>query len=516
MKNITFVLFLLSIGVTITSCENKKEEPEKVSEQAESLNSHKTTYVTDTASQQSETVMSVELQESVSLTDEERESEPKDDDIINSQAYEAYLSLLVGKKNAIEAYNWQKSDSVTGADMTHPVVLRDCYGDETPELIYLSKNESNGYMAASLNIVTFEDDQIRELYSNQYWDSEVASGNYYYLYQHKDDKTLYTFTSTGDESWHEYYGVFKLENNEMTYVDLLEHTERPDFDHFSVTTGPEYIHFYLENGTRTITEQEYEDKVRNIENNTASVLMYSDMFGGSNKAVNFVKDFVDQNGCLEMTCEEAINYLKGLLKTNGSSETAIDNVEPWFQAYKSFVLEGEFLNSGNTDLGYGDLETGFAVVGFAIHDMNDDSTPELIINNGFNGRDLRSNYIFTYSDADVVYCGCTGADIYAVEDYPGLFSGVTETGWYLDEEYVGKYSEVSILNYLYVENNNLVKKKISVIGYPVAVSSRQTIFQTENPELLEASERTMADIKTFTWAQLQESGWDGLVESYLE
>ena len=302
----------------------------------------------------------------------------------------------------------------------------------------------------------------------------------------------------------------------MTYVDLLEHTERPDFDQFSVTTGPEYIHFYLENGTRTITEQEYEDKVRNIENNTASVLMYSDMFGGSNKTGDFVKDFVDQNGCQEMTCEEAINYLKGLLKTNGSSETAIDNVEPWSQAYKSFVLEGEFLNSGNTDLGYGDLETGFAVVGFAIHDMNDDSTPELIINNGFNGRDLRSNYIFTYSDADVVYCGCTGADIYAVEDYPGLFSGVTETGWYLDEEYVGKYSEVSILNYLYVENNNLVKKKISVIGYPVAVSSRQTIFQTENPELLEASERTQADIKTFTWAQLQESGWDGLVESYLE
>jgi len=214
-----------------------------------------------------------------------------------------------------------------------------------------------------------------------------------------------------------------------------------------------------------------------------------------------------------MTCEKAINYLKRLLKTNGSSETSNDNAEPWSQAYKSFVLEGEFLTSGDTDLGYGDLETGFAVVDFALHDINDDNVPELIISNGFNGRDLSSKYIFTYYGGDVVYCGCTGADIYVVDDYPGVFSGVTETGWYLDEEYAGKYSEVSILNYIYMENKTLVTEKVSVIGYPVGSSSMQTIFQTQNSELLEASNRTQTSIKAFTWAQLRESGWYGFIEA---
>jgi len=291
VKRISRVLFCFYIGVVLVSCQNNVKTSEEVNEQAESVNPQETSYATKMSSEQSETGVSDDLQESVSLTDAEQKNEPEDDNIMDFQAYEAYLSLLVEKKNAIEAYNWQKSDSVTGVDMTHPVVLCDCYGDETPELIYLSRNESNGYMAASLNIVTFEDDQIRELYSNQSWDSEVASGNNYYLYQLKDDKTLYTFTSTGDESWHEYYGVFNLENNEMIKIDLLGHTERPDFDHVSVTTGPEYIHEYIENGTRTITEQEYKDKIRDIENNTASVLMYSYMPGGSNKAGDFVKGF---------------------------------------------------------------------------------------------------------------------------------------------------------------------------------------------------------------------------------
>lgn len=167
----------------------------------------------------------------------------------------------------------------------------------------------------------------------------------YYLYQLNGDKTLYAYTLTGDESFHYFYKAFKENNNLLTEVDLLEHTERPDYSHVSVTTGPEYTHEYKENGTRTITGQEYEQKVRDIENNTASVRMYSALTS------DFAKDHVNKNGYPDMTCEEAINYLKSLLDSNENPVS--ENAGSWEQAYKSFVLEGRFLNSGDTDLGYG-------------------------------------------------------------------------------------------------------------------------------------------------------------------
>ena len=188
--------------------------------------------------------------------------------------------------------------------------------------------------------------------------------------------------------------------------------------------------------------------------------------------------------------------------------------ESWKTAYESFIFDKKFLNEGDKDRGYGDLESGFAVISFGLHDMNSDDTPELIIFNGFNGRDLRSNYIFTFSDEKVVYCGNTSADVYVVKDYPGMFSGVTQTGWYLDDEYSGKYAEVTILNYLSLENNTVVKDRVSVTGLPIASSNRVSIYQTSNTKLLEESRKDHSSYRTMTWTELQNVGWDNFVALY--
>ena len=60
--------------------------------------------------------------------------------------------------------------------------------------------------------------------------------------------------------------------------------------------------------------------------------------------------------------------------------------------------------------------------------MNDDDTPELPDLHGFNGRDLRGYYVFTYDGDNVIYCGSTLTDSYIAPSYPGMFSSVGMTG----------------------------------------------------------------------------------------
>ena len=429
----------------------------------------------------------------------------------NTQAYSAYLNLLIESKQEIDSYTWQRgyfgNKELTKENASHPVVFCDIYGDETPEMIYIMANEFGGYQSASLNIVTYENDQVKSLYFIEYWDSLFAGGFYYYLYQIKGDKTLYAFESTGDDWWSYSYHEFEIIGDTLTLTNLYEYIRKPDYEHISAT-GPETIKEYTRSGTISISETEYNTAVETIESKTSSVLMYN--YNCSDYALNYVAE----NGCPAMTCDEAIAYLReqiGLPSKDDDSSLIFDN---WANAYKSFVLDKDFLNSGDRLLGYGDLETGFTTVSFALHDMNADEIPELIIFNGFNGRDIRSNYVFTFTNGQVVYCGNTSADVYIVDSYPGLFSGVTQTGWYLDDEYSGKYSEVTILDYLSLENNTVVKERVSVTGLPISSSNRVSVFETKNKELLDGSKKDQGFYRALTWRELQESGWDNFVALY--
>lgn len=185
---------------------------------------------------------------------------------------------------------------------------------------------------------------------------------------------------------------------------------------------------------------------------------------------------------------------------------AANTYNNWHTAYKDFVLTQKFLGYG--DRGYGDLYGQYDAVDFALYDMNDDDTPELIIFNGFNGRDLRQNYIFSFDGSAVRYCGNTLAEAYCVADYPGLFSTVYMSGYYLDDEYIDTYSGVTYLNYSYLSEYEIKTERVRITGEKPASGSNDIIYQTTDRALYNASQRAPYSYFCMTLSEIEEQGWD--------
>ncbi|MBQ5995559.1 MAG: leucine-rich repeat protein [Clostridia bacterium] len=181
----------------------------------------------------------------------------------------------------------------------------------------------------------------------------------------------------------------------------------------------------------------------------------------------------------------------------------------WKDAYKSFILSKKFLNYGDAQLGYGDLQD----ISFALLDFNADSIPELVIYNGFNGRNLASNYIFTYDRRVVCYCGTTMASAYTVKNYPGMFASVWLSGSYLDGENYKKYDEMTYLDYYSLSSGKVKKTQVLVTAKPKGSSSQTTVFKTADSALYSASQRQQVYYTAMHYKDISAS-WSSFVNTF--
>ena len=191
-------------------------------------------------------------------------------------------------------------------------------------------------------------------------------------------------------------------------------------------------------------------------------------------------------------------------------DTTSTSAGTWQDAYEDFVMSGKYLESGDRMRGYDQTFPHF----FGLHDMNDDDTPELLICNGFNGRDLRGYYVFTYDGDNVIYCGSTLTDSYIAPSYPGMFSSVGMTGSYLENEYIGVYFEVTYLNYYSLVDNQVTKEQVYILGTPIDSDERVYIYKTDNEDLYNASQGAAKQFRTLSKEDLESQGWDALLDLY--
>ena len=415
-----------------------------------------------------------------------------------TDALSAYLTLLEQERSRIDGYTWQMGYYGYGVrtpeQVPHPVVIRDVWGDDAPELIY-ARRETD--YAALLRILTWEDGQIRELYSSQL-DVQAGGGERYFLYQLRDRKDLGIYISTGDEWWSNTYCSFGTTAAQtMERVKHLQRISHPGDIVDNVLT-------FLTDCTldeQVITEEEFHRQEALLQADVSCILMYN---AGSGE---FAEDYTAKNGCPAMTCEEALSWLREQL---GSE----DSQPAWSVAYRDFVLNRTFLMAGDPDRGYGDLENGAAVITFALNDMDSDGTPELLIFNGFNGRDLQANYVFTYTGRGVAYCGSTRAGVYMVADYPGLFSSLTASGAYLEDQYADKYSEITYLDYYALYGTEIRSTSVAVTGLPLSSANSSVISRTPNAVLYAASQRSAFYLSSMTWQELNVQGWSTFTSPY--
>lgn len=187
----------------------------------------------------------------------------------------------------------------------------------------------------------------------------------------------------------------------------------------------------------------------------------------------------------------------------------------WSEAYEDFVLGHLFLNAGDSNCGYGDLYGEYDVVSFCLHDMDRDDTPELFIFNGFNGRDLRADYIFSYDGTEIRYCGNVLTELYCVADYPGIFSTVYTSGYYMEDEYFDKYSGVTYLNHSTLEEYSVVTNRVEITGDLLDGDGETVIFRTDDTGLYNASKQTQySGFRYMTLAEIEEQGWEAFLRMY--
>ena len=188
--------------------------------------------------------------------------------------------------------------------------------------------------------------------------------------------------------------------------------------------------------------------------------------------------------------------------------------DDWQSAFKSFILNKTFLKHGNTSLGYGELDDPLCSVTFALHDMDNDSVPELIIFNGFNGRNLRADYYFKYTNKVVKYCGSSQDGLYASKLCHGLFAEESYSGTYLGE-YASKYTEVVKNYHVTISNGSITKTTVYIKGRPINSSGWVTIEMTDNNSLYNVSQTQKFYLTTKLYKNLNTtSGWSDFVTNY--
>ena len=145
---------------------------------------------------------------------------------LDAQTCAVYLSLLRDQAASIQNYTWQR-DGVPSA-----IALCDIFGDETPELIYITAEDLS---VTTLHIATCQNGAVRELYAGQW--AVQAGGDYsYVLFQCQGGRTLYAFTSHGDEAWSDRILTFTETDGALTAEVLLEEFTRPSEDYSQILT----------------------------------------------------------------------------------------------------------------------------------------------------------------------------------------------------------------------------------------------------------------------------------------
>lgn len=253
-----------------------------------------------------------EVEESVRSDDTDGEAGEEENYV---DAYSAYLDLIVENKDELDSYDWdgeynQLKPKGSGITM-RPIVLCDVYGDKTPELIFLSVTDLMSIPTAALNIVTYEDSEIKSLYFDEHYYGTPEAGEFRPIcfYQLNGDRTLRVYESS------EFNGLEIAEYSEFTEQNgALVKTQTLGFLRVhggDVNGQPEYSTSYTRYGSQ-ITEEEFNAAVKEQEEKTQTILLSNPLNG------NFVKEFTAANGSPAMTWQEAVDLLRSLI---GSGQT---------------------------------------------------------------------------------------------------------------------------------------------------------------------------------------------------
>ena len=144
-----------------------------------------------------------------------------------SPAFDAYLKTLEKAWSELEAY-----DNHLGGS-TRQIAFSSLYGDDTPELLYLSRQVDTH--VTMLNIVTYQDNKVKPL--NETYDISADSGFCFFIAEGELYSCLTSQTAGGQEyRYSRYVDSSTLDYRYNVLQDVLVmHRNYNDGYHYSVT-----------------------------------------------------------------------------------------------------------------------------------------------------------------------------------------------------------------------------------------------------------------------------------------
>lgn len=186
-----------------------------------------------------------------------------------------YLQVLKEHETNIRDYSqyWQPLDSEEFETNTenHSIALSDVTGDGVPELLFVEKSPSSEEYVeyGALNIFTVENGAAKQIYYVDHWETQVAGGDVYALFQIEGETTLYSCNGMQDEMTNEDYSRYNVQPDGMLQEEPLMSRLREPNEDYTGTVDTCTI------GGQPATPEEFQAQLDALTSRMSKLLIYN-------------------------------------------------------------------------------------------------------------------------------------------------------------------------------------------------------------------------------------------------
>lgn len=239
-------------------------------------------------------------------TEQTTTGEAATEEAVNEAYKPVYLQILQEHEANIKAYNQYRQtlgvDDFVSDNENMSIALSDVTGDGVPELLFIEKSPSSEEYVEydALNIFTVENGAAKQIYYADHWETQVAGGNVYSLFQVEGESTLYSCNGMQDESTFEDYCRYVVKpDGTLQEESLMSRKREPNEDYSGVVETCTV-------GGQSVTPEEFQSQLDALTSRMTKLLIYN--FGAhddnANAAMIAAKPYY-------MSYEQAVAALSG-------------------------------------------------------------------------------------------------------------------------------------------------------------------------------------------------------------
>ena len=239
-------------------------------------------------------------------TEQTTTEEAATEEAVNEAYKPVYLQILQEHEANIKAYNQYRQtlgvDDFVSDNENMSIALSDVTGDGVPELLFIEKSPSSEEYVEydALNIFTAENGAAKQIYYADHWETQVAGGNVYSLFQVDGESTLYSCNGMQDESTFEDYCRYVVQpDGTLQEESLMSRKREPNEDYSGVVETCTV-------GGRSVTPEEFQSQLDALTSRMTKLLIYN--FGAHDDNANAAMIAAEPD---YMSYEQAVAALSG-------------------------------------------------------------------------------------------------------------------------------------------------------------------------------------------------------------